>query len=58
MILSSMYSALNQAQAEAATQRIKKILEQPEYDDCLCHHCKESSPATFDVLAVRGIESL
>ncbi|MFP6793026.1 MAG: DUF2007 domain-containing protein [Pseudomonadales bacterium] len=40
---------VNEAQAEAATQRIKEILEQPERDDRLCNRCQESNPATFDV---------
>ncbi|MGY8892431.1 MAG: putative signal transducing protein [Pseudomonadales bacterium] len=40
---------VNSAQAEAATQRIKEILEQPKHEDWLCHRCKESNPATFDV---------
>jgi methyl coenzyme M reductase beta subunit len=40
---------INEAQAEAATQRIKEILEQPERDDRLCNRCQESNPATFDV---------
>ncbi|MFT4677645.1 MAG: methyl coenzyme M reductase beta subunit [Patiriisocius sp.] len=40
---------VNEAQAEAATKRIKEILEQPERDDWLCNHCQESNPATFDV---------
>jgi methyl coenzyme M reductase beta subunit len=40
---------VDEAQAEAATQRIKEILEQPERDDWLCKGCKESNPATFDM---------
>lgn len=40
---------VNEAQAEAATQRIKEILEQPERDDWVCNRCQESNPATFDV---------
>ena len=40
---------VNEAQAEAATQWIKEILEQPERDDRLCNRCQESNPATFDV---------
>lgn len=40
---------INEAQAEAATQRIKEILEQPERHDRLCNRCQESNPATFDV---------
>lgn len=40
---------VNDAQAEAATQRIKEILEQPERDDWMCNGCQESNPATFDV---------
>ena len=40
---------INEAQAEAATQRIKEILEQPERDDRLCNRCQESNPVTFDV---------
>ena len=40
---------VNEAQAEAGTQRIKEILEQPERDDRLCNRCQESNPATFDV---------
>jgi hypothetical protein len=40
---------VNESQAEAATQRIKEILEQPERDDWLCNRCQESNPATFDV---------
>ncbi len=40
---------VNEAQAETAAQRIKERLEQPERDDWLCNHCKESNPATFDM---------
>ena len=40
---------VNSAQAEAATQRIKEILEQPERDDWLCNQCQEPNPATFDL---------
>lgn len=40
---------VNSAQAEAATQRIKEILEQPKHEDWLCHRCQESNPANFDM---------
>jgi len=40
---------VNEAQVEAATLRIKEILEQPDRDDWLCNRCQESNPATFDV---------
>lgn len=40
---------LNEAQSEAATQRIKEILEQPERDDWLCSRCQEPNPASFEV---------
>jgi methyl coenzyme M reductase beta subunit len=40
---------VNEAQAKAAMQRIKEIIEQPERDDWLCKSCQESNPATFDV---------
>jgi hypothetical protein len=40
---------VNEAQAEAARQRIKEILEQPACDDWLCNGCQEFNPSTFDV---------
>ena len=40
---------VRKTQAEAATARIKEILEQPERDDWLCNQCQEPNPATFDV---------
>ena len=40
---------VNETQAEAAEERIKDILEQPELDDWMCNRCQESNPATFDV---------
>ena len=39
---------VNDTQAEAATRRIKEILEQPERDDWVCNRCQESNPATFE----------
>ena len=41
--------AVNSAQADAATLRIKEILDQPKHGDWLCHRCQESHPITFDV---------
>ena len=40
---------VNEAQAEAATRRIKEILEQSERDDWVCNRCQESNPTTFEV---------
>jgi|TARA_B110000914_G_scaffold9433_1_gene7704 hypothetical protein len=40
---------VRKTQAEAATARIKEILEQPERDDWLCNQCQEPNPATFDL---------
>ena len=40
---------VNDTQAEAATRRIKEILEQPERDDWVCNRCQESNPTTFEV---------
>ena len=40
---------LDDNQTETAMRRIKEILEQPEQNEWVCNHCKESNPTTFEV---------
>ena len=39
---------VNDRQFKVATKRIEEILMQPEREDWICNHCRESNPATFD----------
>ena len=39
---------LRETHTEAASARIKEILEQPGRDDWSCNQCQEPNPATFD----------
>ena len=39
---------VNDRQFKVATKRIEEILMQPEREEWICNHCRESNPATFD----------